>query len=119
MFSPEIRECYIQSLSDPDHAHAICEEYRAAATIDREHDKTDRANGHRISCPLLTLWSAGGALDKWYANDGGPIGLWKEWAENVQGHAIKGGRFFPEEAPAPTADALRKFFATSLASAVR
>jgi haloacetate dehalogenase len=109
VFPPEIRESYIQALRDPDHAHAICQEYRAAATIDREHDQTDRANGHRISCPLLILWSAGGALDTWYIEDGGPIGLWKNWAENVQGHSLKAGHFFPEEAPQETAEALGRF----------
>src|SRR3954464_4114815 len=56
-FPPEVRAAYVEALRDADHAHAICEEYRAAATIDREHDKSDRARGCRIVCPLLAMWS--------------------------------------------------------------
>ena len=58
VFPPEVRAAYVVALRDPEHAHAICEEYRAAATIDREHDKSDRARGRRIVCPLLMLWTA-------------------------------------------------------------
>src|SRR3989449_4711198 len=52
-FSPEVRAAYVQALRDPAHVHAICEEYRAAATLDREHDKADRIAWRRIACPLL------------------------------------------------------------------
>lgn len=105
------RVAYAAALRDPSHAHAICEEYRAAAGIDREHDRADRAAGRRIQCPLLALWSATGALATWYGAEGGPLTLWEEWAASVEGHSIAGGHFFPEEAPGPTADALRRFFA--------
>ena len=91
-------------------AHAICEEYRVAATIDREHDKADLASGRRIVCPLLVLRSAQGPLDTWYAGEGGPIGLWREWGDDVRGRALNAGHFFPEEAPQQTADALNRFF---------
>jgi haloacetate dehalogenase len=113
VFSPEVRAAYVEALRDPAHVHAICEEYRAAATLDREHDKTDRAEGRRIACPLLVLWSASGALDTWYAEVGGPIAVWQEWSDNVQGHAIKAGHFFPEEASEQTAEALNAFFAAT------
>jgi haloacetate dehalogenase len=109
-FSPEIRDAYIEVLRDPRHAHAICEEYRAAATIDRAHDNEDRVSGRRITCPVLALWSAGGALDTWYAKESGPIALWRAWGDDVQGHALHGGHFFPEEAPEQTAKALSRFF---------
>jgi haloacetate dehalogenase len=109
-FPPEVRAAYVRSLRDPGHAHAICEEYRAAATIDREHDRADRASGCRIVCPLLALWSARGPLDTWYVEEGGPIALWRAWSDDVQGHALEAGHFFPEEAPEQTADALNRFF---------
>src|SRR5438093_438880 len=83
---------------------------RAAATIDREHDKADRAGGRRIVCPLLTLWSARGALDTWYVEESGPIALWQAWGDDVQGRPLKAGHFFPEEAPEQTAEALNHFF---------
>ena len=112
VFSPEVRDAYVGALRDPDHAHAVCEEYRAAATIDREHDKADREKGHRIECPLLVLWSAGGPLDTWYG-ESGPLSLWQTWCGDVRGHAVAGGHFFPEANPQHTAEALHRFFAGS------
>jgi haloacetate dehalogenase len=110
-FSPEVRTAYVDALRDPAHVHAICEEYRAAATCDREHDKADRRAGRRIRGPLLALWSGRGPLDSWYADEGGPLALWRAWAGDVRGHAVDGGHFFPEEIPDETADALLSFFA--------
>ena len=110
VFPPEVRAAYVRALGDATHAHAICEEYRAAATIDREHDQADRADGRRILCPLLVLWSAHGALDTWYAAESGPVALWQAWADDVQGRALAGGHFFPEEIPEQTAEALSRFF---------
>jgi haloacetate dehalogenase len=110
-FPAEVRAAYAAMLRDPAHAHAICEEYRAAATLDREHDRADLAAGRRIACPLLALWSAGSGLDRWYEDAGGPLALWRDWADDVQGRALAGGHFFPEEIPAETADILRRFFA--------
>lgn len=116
VFPPEVRAAYIEALRDPGHAHAVCEEYRAAAAIDREHDRADRASGRRIACPLLVLWSARGPLDTWYAEEGGPVALWRAWGEDVRGHAIDAGHFFPEEAPEQTADALNCFFGAAESS---
>jgi len=113
VFPQEVRAAYIQPLRDRRHAHAICEEYRAAATIDREHDKADRARGRRIACPLLAMWSAHGALDTWYVDELGPIALWQQWCDEVQGQAVNAGHFFPEEAPEETAEALDLFFSSS------
>ncbi len=114
VFPPEVRAAYVQALRDPSHAHAICEEYRAAATIDREHDKAARASGRRIVCPLLALWSAQGPLDTWYVEESGPIALWRVWSDDVQGRVLNAGHFFPEEAPEQTADALNHFFGAAL-----
>jgi haloacetate dehalogenase len=111
VFTAEVRAAYVQALRDPVHIHAICEEYRAAATLDRQHDDADRTAGRRISGPLLVLWSAHGALDAWYAQAGGPIALWQAWSDDVQGQPLDAGHFFPEEAPEDTADALDRFFA--------
>jgi haloacetate dehalogenase len=108
-FPPEVRAAYINALRDPEHAHAICEEYRAAATVDREHDRADRSCGHRITSPLLALWSARGPLGSWYVDAGGPIALWRDWAGELQGRALDAGHFFPEELPEQTAAILRDF----------
>jgi len=101
---------YVDAVSDGDHVHAICEEYRAAATADRAHDQEDRALGRRIVNPVLALWSGSGPLGAWYESDGGPLGLWRRWADDVQGRAMAGGHFFPEEHPDDTAAALAAFF---------
>jgi len=109
-FPPKIRSAYIEALRDPATAHAICEEYRAAATIDRTADDEDRRAGRRIACPVLALWAAGGAVDTWYAHEGGPLAIWRPWAADVTGRSIAGGHFFPEANPAETIAALRRFF---------
>ncbi|MER8487586.1 alpha/beta hydrolase [Mesorhizobium australicum] len=110
VFPAGIRQAYVEALRDPARIHAICEEYRAAATLDRDHDRADKAAGRRIACPVLALWSGQGALAEWYAGEGGPLALWRNWADDVRGRAMSGGHFFPEEAPAQTAGALIDFF---------
>lgn len=110
IFSPEVREAYIKPLRDPVHVHAICEEFRAAATIDHLHDIEDRKTGNRIQCPVLLLWGAGGPVDTWYVDAGGPLAIWRNWAHEVTGRPVSGGHFFPEAMPEETADALRAFF---------
>jgi haloacetate dehalogenase len=109
VFEEKVRAAYRQALRDPAHIHAICEEYRAAATLDPAHDRADLAAGRRIECPVLLLWSARGALNTWYAADGGPLALWRKWADDVQGHPIEAGHFFPEETAQDTFEALRPF----------
>jgi haloacetate dehalogenase len=109
-FPEDIRNAYVEALRDPETVHAICEEYRAAATIDREHDDEDRRAGRRISCPTLVLWSKDSALDTWYAEEGGPLAIWRAWSTNVTGRAIDGGHFFPEQNPAETIAELCAFF---------
>ncbi len=109
-FPRAVREAYAAALRDPAQIHAICEEYRAAATVDREHDRADLQAGRQIDCPLLALWSAHGGLANWYEEAGGPLGIWRRWARDVRGHSVDGGHFFPEEKPEATAGLLREFF---------
>lgn len=113
VFPPDVRAAYVHALRDPAHVHAICEEYRAAATLDREHDAADCRKGRRIACPLLVLWSAEGALARWYVEAGGPMAVWRAWSDRVQGRPLAAGHFFPEEAPGPTAEALSGFFVST------
>jgi haloacetate dehalogenase len=108
-FSPEVRAAYVAALRNPQTIHAICEEYRAAATLDREHDSADLAAGRRLAAPLLVLWAAGGPLDTWYESMGGPLGIWRRWANEVSGHAMAGGHFFAEQNPTETSDELGAF----------
>jgi haloacetate dehalogenase len=108
-FGPEILEQYVSTYREPDRVHGICEEYRAAATIDVEHDRADKEASRRIECPMLHLWAEGGPLDTFYAKHGGPLGIWRQWAPHAQGHAMKGGHFFPKENPDDTAVLVKQF----------
>jgi len=108
VFPRAVRTAYVEPLRIPAHAHAICEEYRAAAGIDRDHDEADRVDGRRIACPLLALWSGRGPLAAWYEE--GPIALWQMFGHDVQGQALDAGHFFPEEKPQETAAVLIRFF---------
>jgi len=112
-FPDWLRTAYVEALSSPEHVHAICEEYRAAATVDRENDRASRSSGDRIECPLLALWSADGAVGTWYEDEGGPLEIWRRWAPDVRGAPMSGGHFFPEEQPIETANYLRDFLATN------
>jgi hypothetical protein len=71
-FPPAIRAEYVRPFTDPATVHAICEEYRAAATLDVEHNEADRGR-RRIKCPLLVLWSADGPLPRCYADPPRPL----------------------------------------------
>jgi haloacetate dehalogenase len=108
-FGSEILEEYVSTYRDQARVHGICEEYRAAATIDVEHDRADKEASNRIECPMLHLWAVGGPLDTFYAKDGGPLGIWRQWAPHAQGQAMKGGHFFPEENPDETAVLIKEF----------
>jgi haloacetate dehalogenase len=110
-FGPEILEEYVSTYRHPARVHGICEEYRAAATIDVEHDRADKEAGKRIECPMLHLWAEGGPLDTFYGKDGGPLGIWRQWAPRAEGQAVKGGHFFPEENPDDTAVLVKQFLA--------
>jgi haloacetate dehalogenase len=111
-FTPEIRAEYVEMYRNPARVHAVCEEYRAAASIDIAHDDKDRAESKRITCPMLHLWATGGPLDRFYEKDGGSLGIWRKWADNVHGQSITGGHFFPEENPTETTGLLTSFLAT-------
>lgn len=102
VFPPDVRAAYTRQFADPAHVHAICEQYRAAATLDYEHDHEPG----RIGCPVLALWGAGGAVDEWYD----PLAVWREWADDVHGHAVDAGHFLPEEAPDEIVQELTAFF---------
>jgi haloacetate dehalogenase len=108
-FGGEILDEYVSTYRDPARVHGICEEYRAAATIDVEHDRADKDAGKRIECPMLHLWAQGGPLDTFYAKDGGPLGIWRQWAPRAQGQALRGGHFFPEENPDDTLVLMKRF----------
>jgi haloacetate dehalogenase len=104
-------EAYRAQLSDPATVEAICEDYRAGATIDRALDDADREAGRTIDCPVRALWGGAGALPILYED---PLELWRPFAPRIEGRAIEGAsHFLVEDAPGEVADDLAGFFASA------
>jgi haloacetate dehalogenase len=98
---------YERCFCTPQAIHAACEDYRAAAGIDLEHDRVSRAAGDKIACDTLVLWGAKGVVQALFD----PLALWRaQCAAGLQGQALPAGHFIPEELPAQTADHLHRFF---------
>ena len=101
--TPEAFAEYLRCFKNPATIHASCEDYRAAATIDLQHDEADLSR--KVACPLLVLWAERGAMHRQFDL----LATWRERAENVKGKALPGGHFLPEEAPEQTLAELRAF----------
>ncbi len=99
---------YERCCASPGAIHAMCEDYRASAGIDLEHDRASRERGGRIACDLLVLWGERGVVHRLFD----PLALWRaQCAGAVSGQAMPAGHFIPEELPEATAQALHAFFA--------
>ena len=103
-FTPEAWAEYERCFT-PGVVHASCEDYRAAASIDLEHDRADREAGRRVACPLLALWGAHGVVEKCFR----PLDEWRRVADDVRGRALPGGHYLPEELPDAVASELERF----------
>jgi haloacetate dehalogenase len=86
--------------------HASCEDYRAAATIDLEHDRADREADRRLACPLQVLWGGHGVVERCFR----PLEDWGRVAGRVSGRALPAGHYLPEEVPDLVAAELESFF---------
>jgi len=103
---PEALAEYERCFCRADTIHAACEDYRASASIDLEHDRASRAAGVKIACPTLVLWGTRGVVGRLYD----PPALWRaQCAATVEGAALAAGHFIPEELPAETVTRLRAF----------
>jgi haloacetate dehalogenase len=104
-FPKKVLDDYIRCYADPACVHGICEDYRASAGIDLEHDKVDR--NKRIQTPLLVLWGANGVVGKiWNVLEG-----WQKYADDLSGFAVPNcGHFVPEEQPEICLKAMMEFF---------
>ena len=104
LFADEAMAEYLRCFSNPETIHASCEDYRAAASIDLEHDEEDMDK--KISCPLLVLWGAKGFVHRSYD----VLSVWRERVLQVEGRALDSGHFLPEEAPIAVYEELLHFF---------
>lgn len=94
-FTKEAFGEYLRCLTLPGSAVGICEDYRASAGIDLEHDRQDIEIGNKVSCPLLVLWGRDGAVAKSFE----PLKEWGKVATSVDGMSLPCGHYIPEEAP--------------------
>ena len=89
----------------PETIRASCEDYRASASIDLEHDQIDIDNNYKITCPVMVIWGAKGYVGNKYDI----IAEWKKWSKDVRGHDLPCGHYLAEEAPNETLKALLSF----------
>lgn len=102
-FTPEALAEYKRCFDDPAMIHASCEDYRAAAGIDLEHDRADA--DRKVACPLLALWGDRGVVGQTYD----VLETWREKAGDVRGKALDCGHYLAEEQPTETLKALLSF----------
>ncbi len=103
---PEAMAEYERCFCRADAIHAACEDYRAAATIDLEHDRASRAAGAKVACDLLVLWGEHGVVARLFD----PLALWRaQCSAAVSGMAMAAGHFIPEELPDETAARIDAF----------
>jgi haloacetate dehalogenase len=101
----EIQREYLRTAATPENIHAMCEDYRASASIDLGYDAEDMKAGKKIRCPLLALWAANGAMGKLYD----VLSIWKEEGVNVSGKGLPGNHSLQESAPKETLAELQQF----------
>jgi len=106
-FADEAVHEYLRCFSQPETIHASCEDYRAAASIDLEHDKQDL--NQPLHCPLLVLWGAKGFVHRTYD----VASVWRQYAQHVETRVLDCGHFLPEEAPTAVCEELLRFFGAS------
>jgi haloacetate dehalogenase len=103
-FDPRAYAEYARCFADPQTIHASCEDYRAAASIDLEHDAADAAR--KLECPVLVLWGKKGVVNRLFE----PLDDWRGVANDVRGKALHCGHYLAEEASERTAAELLAFF---------
>ena len=105
VFAAEAMAEYVRCFSDPAAIHASCEDYRAAESIDLEHDAADSAA--KLACPVLALWGKHGVIEQQFDC----LAEWRAVAHEVQGGALDCGHYLPEEQPEEVARQLESFLA--------
>ncbi|KAF4994624.1 hypothetical protein FGRMN_5669 [Fusarium graminum] len=108
IFEPECFDIYAQSLADRDTVHAMCNDYRASATLDLEEAREDLKNGRKIRSPLLILWGQHGVIEKCFD----AIQEWRDVTDDgvsVEGRSVDSGHYIPEQNPDEVVSAILQF----------
>ncbi|WP_028217178.1 alpha/beta fold hydrolase [Paraburkholderia oxyphila] len=105
-FAPEALDAYRAALRQPGAVHAMCEDYRASASIDLEHDRADIERGHKVGCPLRVLWGEHGVIERCFD----PLAEWRKVARDVSGRTLPCGHYIPEEASEALVGEILSFF---------
>ena len=103
VFTPEALADYLRCFNNPGTIHAVCEDYRAGATIDLVHDDADF--DQKINCPMLVMWSSTGYVGR--TQD--VLKIWQDYATNVQGIPLNCGHYIAEELPDEAYTAIKGF----------
>jgi len=107
-FDPTALADYLKAARDPDMIRGMCEDYRAAITIDLDHDRESRARGQKITCPLHVLWGKKAKIESWYD----ALAIWETFTNSrVTGHSLPTGHYLAEESPQEVIAELSAFFA--------
>lgn len=108
-FAPKALGAYRAALRQPGAVHAMCEDYRASATIDLDHDRADLERGNKVACPLRVLWGQEGVIERCFD----PLAEWRKVARDVSGRSLPCGHYIPEEASDALVEEMRAFFETT------
>jgi haloacetate dehalogenase len=107
IFDPRCWQEYVNAIQQPAIVHAMCEDYRAAATIDLEHDQADIDRYNKTIQPLRVLWGSRGIIATCF----NPIEDWQAFSEaKVSGRALDCGHYIPEEKPTEMIEEIMAFF---------
>ncbi len=96
---------YLEAFAQPDAIHASCEDYRAAASIDIDHDNAD--TGRKLTTPTLALWAKHGVIESCFD----ALDLWRQRAEQIEGKVLEATHYMAEEIPDQIAAHMSEFFA--------
>ncbi|TAQ87923.1 hypothetical protein B7494_g3769 [Chlorociboria aeruginascens] len=106
-FDGEALETYVKQLSDPDTVKGMCEDYRAAASVDLEEAREDLKLGRRIQCPVRVLWGKKGVIESCFD----ALEEWRAVSDGlVDGEHVDSGHYIPEEVPEALVKHIREFF---------
>ncbi|KAI5458817.1 Alpha/Beta hydrolase protein [Mariannaea sp. PMI_226] len=109
IFNPECFENYVKNLENPAAVHGMCQDYRAAATLDLEEAREDLKNSRLVRCPLHILWGKHGVIEKCFD----AIQEWQAVTEpgvSVTGKSVESGHYVPEQAPEEVTAAILELF---------